>query len=851
MANLTHTVSGDMASFKTAARVPIESLKVHFTPTQLGTGDPSPSNVREIVACEGVTGYQTGKNWYNQNAYSTYDDFPNEGAYAYIYTDIIQLLPNTQYKTSVFYKDESISCEIDNVYLQVYSGYETAVGSPAASPKYFIFSSNIATDNKSIFTTGPTGKLRVGIHKASGSDTTKWPSAIKSMMDKYNFQIELGSTATSYEPYQGTTIPVTFADVCKNQWNADVNEYFSFPINSGDTYTISGDVTGDGYAVIRWYDEDKTFIASILISGTGNDTRKYVTFTPDQDVLYLKVEVSNATITNIQLEQGSTATTYEPHISNVYGGYVDVATGEIVQEWDEYIFTGDENIQVGTWYSGGQFFINQYITDSTTGHIPRFYSTTEDNIFCNILKPVTSGYYNVKEGMISVLGNDYNPAWRYIVWGADGFGETAEECKAKLKELYDNGTPLTVVSKLASPYVTTYHISPTAIRTLLGANNFWSNTGETVDVSYAVHNSAPMILAKKKIMNASPHIESASGDIANFSTDLIAPIKSCKVGFLPKQEGTGDPSPSNVRSIGGWTGCEVNVSGKNLIPSNPQIASKQLKPVNGSTFETSSYYVIYFSVPKGSLRITSDNKAMTYMCLCDEIPDVGVPYYNAVVMTNRISYTIDNSDGHRYICMLSTKYLTVIEFLEIVSTNHIRLVLGTTDGEYGEPVERDDLNASFPSTIYGGYVDLVNGEVVEEWEYGDMGDLNWDSASAAGSTYVKGTTWPIAYGNTDIPLLFCDNAKVITLPSFNKSIGVSGYFATVNSSGRFYYMSPDINGYTSNQIKAYFQGKKYAIKLSTPILVTTLSPQQLKTLKGTNNIWSDTNGTIELKYYTH
>ena len=38
--------------------------------------------------------------------------------------------------------------------------------------------------------------------------------------------------------------------------------------------------------------------------------------------------------------------------------------------------------------------------------------------------------------------------------------------------------------------------------------------------------------------------------------------------------------------------------------------------------------------------------------------------------------------------------------------------------------------------------------------------------------------------------------------------------------------------------------------LATPITYQ-LTPQQLKTLRGANNIWSNTNGNIELKYFTH
>ena len=49
MGSLSHTVSGDIASFRTPSRVPIESLKIHFLPKQEGSGDASPVNRRNIV----------------------------------------------------------------------------------------------------------------------------------------------------------------------------------------------------------------------------------------------------------------------------------------------------------------------------------------------------------------------------------------------------------------------------------------------------------------------------------------------------------------------------------------------------------------------------------------------------------------------------------------------------------------------------------------------------------------------------------------------------------------------------------------------------------------------------------
>ena len=62
---LSHTVSGDIASFRTPSRVPIESLKFHFLPKQEGSGDPSPTNIRPITGWTGLNGKRAGKNIFN------------------------------------------------------------------------------------------------------------------------------------------------------------------------------------------------------------------------------------------------------------------------------------------------------------------------------------------------------------------------------------------------------------------------------------------------------------------------------------------------------------------------------------------------------------------------------------------------------------------------------------------------------------------------------------------------------------------------------------------------------------------------------------------------------------------
>ena len=59
----------------------------------------------------------------------------------------------------------------------------------------------------------------------------------------------------------------------------------------------------------------------------------------------------------------------------------------------------------------------------------------------------------------------------------------------------------------------------------------------------------------------------ALGNPLTFGTDVSKPLKSLLIPFTPQQEGTGDPSPSNIRSILPWNGLTVYQSGADT--SNP------------------------------------------------------------------------------------------------------------------------------------------------------------------------------------------------------------------------------------------------------------------------------------------
>ena len=71
------------------------------------------------------------------------------------------------------------------------------------------------------------------------------------------------------------------------------------------------------------------------------------------------------------------------------------------------------------------------------------------------------------------------------------------------------------------------------------------------------------------------------GDLLTFETELEEDFAKAQVNLEPVQEGSGTPSPSNVRPIRGHGGVDVNIRGKNLIPKKDSFS----RTANGITVD--------------------------------------------------------------------------------------------------------------------------------------------------------------------------------------------------------------------------------------------------------------------------
>ena len=393
--------------------------------------------------------------------------------------------------------------------------------------------------------------------------------------------------------------------------------------------------------------------------------------------------------------------------------------------------------------------------------------------------------------------------------------------------------------------------------------------------------------------------DTISGSLATFRTPYKQDIRSLKAYFTPKQEGSGTPSPDNVRPITGWTGVEVG------IPSTYQqveyLESSGTQYIGLGLALNIANYCFYFRLMPLSLGGTSSSNNYAGIMGANAAPQVGwyqggwtvgnagsaTPYLPAMGQIYEIEYSKDFNgtyyvDGQSTGIRRSGTMTCKLFWVEHKTTNAIARVYkayavdkdgayaynlipcvrksdskpgmydiisktfftnaGNGEFTYGEAVNEYNLTADWSSagTVYGGYVDLVTGEVWADTAMVDMGDLKW--------TYVASDTVFYAVLSNKV-----NGAAKIKCSCYasggNTGYSTPGYTVGYSTSAsvvkRIFVGDPRYT--TAASFKEAVAGQQLTYKLVEPQLVTTLTPTALRTLIGTNNIWCNS-GDVEVKY---
>ena len=424
----------------------------------------------------------------------------------------------------------------------------------------------------------------------------------------------------------------------------------------------------------------------------------------------------------------------------------------------------------------------------------------------------------------------------------------ASEASASASTASTAATTATTKAQEASESATTAQTAQTAAQTAQTAAE------SARDEAQASAESIDPDTLKNAAYNAYV-VENASGAVASFSDGANdIPVKDLTIAIEPVQEGNGDPSPDNVRPITGWTGAKVTRTGKNILDvdkyGNPLPKTQNgitwskvrdgVYHVQGTATQSSYFNLTFVTNMKNAMTAAPFIGKHLFCSVTDSkiIPSIG--YFkedgSSVNVTNG---GIIPDDAYCLRCYVRTEAGTVID-----ADFSCQLELGSTATPYepynGETVEVDWTSEA--GTVYGGTLDVTTGELA----------IDRSMMTLDGSQNVN------ANGATTATSRF-------TYAPSNKAFGVSNII-----SDRFYYKdtSSDNVGMMSGRKasrtvefylpvsvvqtieggKAWFSENptQLCYELDTPITVQ-LTPRQINTLLGSNNIFADT-GDVDVDY---
>lgn len=326
-----------------------------------------------------------------------------------------------------------------------------------------------------------------------------------------------------------------------------------------------------------------------------------------------------------------------------------------------------------------------------------------------------------------------------------------------------------------------------------------------------------------------------------------------KASWEPMQEGTGTPSPENVRPIKGRDSVTVERCGENLL---------NIKPFKKDTYKG----ITYEYVPDGGIHIsgTATANADSPIFPIWHLPpgkyyglETGEGISASIViqrngktlwMNAKKEFTILAGDVTKYWYMITSTGVTVDK------TVYPYIVPGTTPPTVYTPYTGQTNTLTLPETVYGGEVDAVSGEGQETQKLVILnGTESWNSWGI--NAHNPAITGFYTYDINDYDAI---NSKGICshLETPNQDVwggrnaGIG--FATVGSSRYFMFSMmtsslPDISaGHEVASLKAYLAAQndagtpvQIAYKLAEPIPFTATGAQPLPALAGVNTVLTD------------
>lgn len=330
-----------------------------------------------------------------------------------------------------------------------------------------------------------------------------------------------------------------------------------------------------------------------------------------------------------------------------------------------------------------------------------------------------------------------------------------------------------------------------------------------------------------------------------------------KAKWEPMQEGTGTPSPENIRPIKGRDSVTVERCGENLLPFGERIENIYIQQL------MTSDDLLLLSKACAGQKLTLTFSVETKNIVFEDVVEdewrkrIGFECHGTLADGTEV-YTLqcwlDDANNELTKNGKKTKTLTVT-MPKLVSGNimfyaqniksgsfvayDFGIYAGTTAPTTYTPYIGSTNTLTLPETVYGGEVDAVTGDGKETWKMLTLdGTERWIMGSAVEgihSFYVPSavTDMPIATTTTEV----CTHYKILNYNDGTESAFLSGeQYAYINT-GRFNSVE-ELKSYLAAQ---YAAGTpvQIAYKLATPTPFTATGAQPIPALVGANTVLTD------------
>lgn len=322
--------------------------------------------------------------------------------------------------------------------------------------------------------------------------------------------------------------------------------------------------------------------------------------------------------------------------------------------------------------------------------------------------------------------------------------------------------------------------------------------------------------------------KSASGAIASFDTILTKPLEECTSLITGYQEGTGTPSPDNVRPLHAFSSASIHACGVNVwngdYTPNTWIGDTSIGEAVPHTGTSVSDYIpikpatSYYKFDNGSSRTSYYDKDKN--CIGG-----GIPSGAGIITTPANAYYI--------------RFTITDEKLSGFGLNY-----PSTDTSY-HAYTGNIYTFTFGQSIYQGSIDWLRGVVVGTHAKKVITDItNWEWFGGYKQAYDVNFMVDYPAGSSDVSRLKAENLKPVQ-PA-ERIDNINNFIMLVNNGRGIAISVPNGEDIASTAAWIAEHPVTFVYELATPIEIP-LGGINLLTQERQNNIFCDT-GDIDLTY---